>query len=281
MQSLSAILGPIRRATSLSGGCIHRAARLETANGVYFAKCNSASHAAAFAAEAFSLRAIAATQTIRVPEVIWTGVLAGQAFLVLEYIELSSTGSQEAAFAMGRQLACLHALPQPHYGWPQDNFIGPTPQPNGEYSCWATFFAEQRLRWQLDLLARTGVRFRNTQALFDRLPAWLEGANLRPALLHGDLWGGNAGFAADGQPVLFDPACYFGHAEADLAMTRLFGGFGRAFYDGYAEVLPPAPGHEQRCTLYNLYHLLNHALLFGGGYQRQCQAAIDQLCRPC
>jgi fructosamine-3-kinase len=166
---------------------------------------------------------------------------------------------------MGSMLARAHSRPGPRFGWHRDNYIGSSPQQNGWCDDWAEFWRERRLRPQLE---RAGLR-----ANLDRL---LEGHKPQPSLLHGDLWSGNVGFTKDG-PVVFDPAVYYGDREADLAMTELFGGFSREFYDAYQEVLPLDAGYEKRKHLYNLYHLLNHLNLFGGGYLGQVKSTLRLL----
>jgi fructosamine-3-kinase len=262
----------------VSGGCIHSTARISSNHGDWFLKHNDASHADAFAAEAEGLNAIAATNTIRVPQVVAHGSIANKAFLLLEFIVFAAPNAGASA-RMGEQLAHLHLQQHTRYGWSQDSFLGPTPQPNPHSDDWIAFFRDQRLGHLQDLLAANGCHFPHLDALKAHLPAFFDDAELRPSLLHGDLWGGNAAFASNGDPVIFDPACYIGHAEADLAMTRLFGGFDKAFYTAYHAVSPIPKGFQRRCQLYNLYHLLNHALIFGGSYAAQCHSTIDGLLR--
>jgi protein-ribulosamine 3-kinase len=279
IESLPAIRRAIREATGstvdaapepVGGGCIHRAFRI----GPFFVKINRPDCAAMFEAEADGLRAIAATRTIRVPEPIATGSDVQSAFLVLEWLDLRGAGDDAD---LGEQLAAMHGHPGQRHGWERDNFIGSTPQSNEAAEDWAVFFRDRRLAPMFQALAGRGMRIAGAEALLERVPALLAGINPRPSLLHGDLWGGNAGFLRDGTPVIYDPALYRGHHEADLAMTRLFGGFGARFYQAHRAVLPAEPGHEQRTTLYNLYHILNHALLFGGGYTSQAQAIVRSL----
>lgn len=251
----------------VGGGCIHQSFVL----GSFFVKINQPSFLAMFEAEADGLRALAATRTIRVPEPLTTGADQSAAFLVLERLDLAPGGDQAR---LGEQLAALHHHTATRHGWHRDNFIGSTPQPNPPTDDWPAFFRDHRLGHLFQLLARDGRPVDGAAELLERVPALLAGADPAPALLHGDLWGGNAGFLRDGTPVVFDPAAYHGHHEADLAMTTLFGGFGPRFYQAYHAVIPPAPGHQLRRDLYNLYHILNHALLFGGGYHQQaCRLA--------
>ena len=196
------------------------------------------------------------------PAVIDRGVKGGKAFILLERLQLSRSGDWAA---MGRMLAQLHAQHGPRFGWRRDNYIGLAPQINAWKDEWADFFLECRLRPQA-ARARIDLPQPAVRALLaDHRPA--------PSLLHGDLWSGNAGFTKEG-PVLFDPAVYYGDRETDLAMTELFGGFPRPFYEGYG---PVDPGYERRKHLYNLYHLLNHLNLFGDGYRAQVEATLSFL----
>ena len=216
---------------------------------------------------------------MRVPAPLGHGVAVGHAYLVLEYLPLggSNAGAMER---LGRQLAALHARPQAGFGWGRDNFIGATPQPNPPGADWIAFWRAHRLGFQLALAARHGyggVWLRRGEALCARLEGLFTGYQPFPSLLHGDLWGGNAGCTRDGAPVVFDPAVYYGDREADLAMTELFGGFSDRFYAAYREAFPLAAGYPQRRTLYNLYHVLNHLNLFGGGHRAQAERMIEQL----
>jgi protein-ribulosamine 3-kinase len=182
--------------------------------------------------------------------------------------------------ALGRVLAALHATHGEHHGWRRDNYIGATPQRNRQSESWSSFWREERLLPQLELAGKNGLGMRLVEKggeLIAALPQLLAGHEPAPSLLHGDLWSGNAGFLAGGAPVLFDPAVYYGDREADLAMTELFGGFPRAFYSAYRDIAPPEAGYAVRKTLYNLYHVLNHANLFGGGYPARAETMIEWL----
>lgn len=166
------------------------------------------------------------------------------------------------------------------FGFAQDNFIGTTPQPNGWKNSWINFWREQRLRFQLRLAAQNGYGGQLQtlgEKLLDTLPAFFDGYTPQPSLLHGDLWSGNHAFLADGTPVIFDPAPYYGDRECDLAMTELFGGYPADFYAAYSEAYPLHGGYAMRRNLYNLYHILNHANLFGGGYVRQAEQMMQRL----
>jgi protein-ribulosamine 3-kinase len=259
----------------LGGGCINSAHRL----GDWFVKLNRAERSSMFEAEALALTELAATGKVRVPQPLGHGISDGQAWLVLEYLPLAPL-SERAAETLGRQLAELHRQPRDHFGWSRDNTIGSTSQPNTPDSDWCRFWRERRLGHQLQLAATNGhggsLQRRGTQ-LLDRLDRLLAGHHPRPALLHGDLWGGNAAMTAAGEPVIFDPASYYGDPDADLAMTELFGGFDRRFQIAYREVRPLDDGYPLRRELYNLYHVLNHLNLFGGGYRTQAERMIDRL----
>jgi len=236
-----------------------------------------------FEAEAAGLAALAAADAIRVPQVICLGQAADQSWLVMEYIELSQ-GDADASRLLGKQLAALHACSAEHFGWWRDNTIGSTPQKNNVMDDWPDFFRERRLSVQFELAAHNGFSTA-LQEKGERLMAGLDmffvGYKAQPSLLHGDLWAGNCAFDGDGKPVIFDPALYYGDREADLAMTELFGGFGSEFYAAYQHAWPLHEGYAVRKTLYNLYHILNHANLFGGAYIIQAESMIDDLLAEC
>lgn len=238
-----------------------------------FVKTVPLADAAMLDAEAEGLRALAACRAIVVPDVVELGTRDGTAFLATAWLEF---GDEPRGEAMGRALARLHRVPQgTRYGWARDNYIGRSPQVNGWDDDWAAFFRERRLRPQLERAAHCGLR--GADALLDAVPLLLEGHAPAPSLLHGDLWAGNAAMLATGEPSIFDPAVYVGDREADLAMTRLFGGFDASFYRGYEQEWPLPEGHEGRRDLYNLYHIVNHLNLFGGSYRPQAQATIGRL----
>ncbi|MEM7804756.1 MAG: fructosamine kinase family protein [Pseudomonadota bacterium] len=271
-------LTPVAPPVSVSGGDICDAWRLETDSGRVFLKTLGATHAGVLESEAAGLKAIAQTETIRVPHVLGQGATSDTTWLALEWLDLGS-GGRDAEHALGTQLAAMHRHTSPKHGWDGDNWIGRTSQLNDWCADWTTFFGERRLRHQLELACRAGfARALRApgDALLARLPDLLAGHTPEPSLLHGDLWGGNWGVAA-GTPVIFDPAVYYGDREADLAMTRLFGGFGSAFYEAYDAAWPLPPGAGARDALYRLYHVLNHANLFGGGYVTQAAHLMEAL----
>ena len=261
-----------------SGGCINQTYRIRGLDHQqFFIKLNAADKHAMFVAEAEGLNTIAVTNTIRVPRPISHGIVNGQSYLVLEHLELSSRGD---AKLLGEQLAALHRCSAKQFGLAQDNFIGTTPQPNTWTDDWVTFWRERRLGFQLRLAAQNGYGGQLQilgEKLLDVLPAFFVGYTPPSALLHGDLWSGNHAFLSDGTPTIFDPATYYGDRECDLAMTELFGGYPADFYAAYRATFPLNEGYTTRRDLYNLYHILNHANLFGGGYARQAQQMMQRL----
>ena len=266
-------------ASAVGGGCINRGYRLQGIGGEYFVKLNRPTSLPMFEAEVEGLREIAATGTVRVPHPVCTGSDHTQAWIVLEYLALGSA-PHSAMARLGEQLAALHRVTSAYCGWTRDNTIGSTPQVNTQTADWIEFWRRHRLGFQLDLAARNGhggALQRDGAKLIERLPEFFAGYRPAVSLLHGDLWGGNASATIDGTPVLFDPATYYGDREADLAMTELFGGFPRGFYDAYTAAWPLDPNYRRRRGLYNLYHVLNHLNLFGGGYRTQAEGLIRQL----
>lgn len=267
----------LERVSAVGGGCINDAHVMEGGGRRYFVKVNRAERAEMFAAEAEGLAEILATRAIRAPEPVCHGVEGGTAWLALEYVEMRSHGD---GAELGRQLAALHRVTSPRFGWKRDNTIGSTAQPNAQSDDWITFYRDRRLGFQLQLAARNGYGGRlraKGERLRENLARFFDGYSPPPSLLHGDLWGGNYGYDRSGAPVLFDPAVYFGDREADLAMTELFGGFPAAFYSAYGAEWPLDPGYAVRRQLYNLYHVINHANLFGGGYASQAETLLDRL----
>ncbi len=232
-----------------------------------------------FEAEAAGLEELARAKALRVPVVLGRGEAEGRAFLALEWIDFGGTTARSER-RLGEQLAAQHRVSAESFGWHRDNTIGRTPQVNTPEPDWVRFYVERRLRFQLELASRAGhagLLAERGRLLCERVAQFFADHRPVPSLLHGDLWGGNWATDAEGQPVVFDPAVYFGDREADLAMTHLFGGFGAPFYEAYAATWPLDPGEPERRTLYNLYHVLNHLNLFGSGYLRQAQSMIDRL----
>ena len=254
-------------AAPVSGGDISAAWRLVTRDGDLFIKTGPLSAAEMFVAEAAGLAEIAATKTIAVPELVACGQSDTGVFLALEWLELE-LGDATAERQLGEQLASLHQTRETRFGWHTDNTIGLTPQINAWNDNWLDFFRQHRLAFQLALAARNGFGGELQESgtrLLKRLPVYFDKEEPAASLLHGDLWGGNWA-CCNGRPVIFDPAVYYGDRETDIAMTRLFGGFGSSFYDAYEAVWPQRDGHQERQHLYQLYHVLNHLNLFGSGY---------------
>lgn len=263
------------------GGCISTAMKLESSDGPVFVKLEPPQFADRLAAEADGLAALAHADVVRVPAVVACGICeegSGQAFLIIEWIE--SIQHPAAAAALGTQLAALHQQASPTFGWHRDNYIGATPQVNTVSDSWIDFLRDQRLGYQLQLAASNGYRLNDAHAahLLSDLAMFYSDYRPRPSLLHGDLWGGNWFADEHGAPVIFDPAVYYGDREADLAMTELFAGFGADFYAAYAQAWALDPGYSVRRDLHQLYHVLNHLNLFGGGYLNQANAVLAKLC---
>ncbi|MCK9606721.1 MAG: fructosamine kinase family protein [Methylomonas sp.] len=267
------------RLTRVGGGDINTAFRLQAAGIDWFIKLNRASLLNMFAAEAAGLQELASLQHVKVPRVVAFGAHDNHAYLLLEYQALGALRGDSASL-FGRQLARVHRQPQAFFGWHIDNTIGSTPQHNDRSNNWIDFWQQQRLAKQLQFAAENGftgsIQTKGLK-LLEKLPAFFSRHQPHPSLLHGDLWGGNAASDSRGNPIMFDPACYYGDRETDIAMTELFGGFATGFYSAYNEEYPLDPDYKTRKTLYNLYHILNHLNLFGGGYLSQASSMIEQL----
>lgn len=273
-----------------SGGCINQAQVVELADGrCYFLKSNGAPLPGMFEEEARGLAALASAATLRVPQPVGTGggIEGVPPFLVTEAIKTGVPGPRFFE-DFGQGLAELHSAAPPHrgpenqgFGFPADNYLGATPQPNTWHHDWVEFWSCERLGHQLKLVRQKGLNDptwdRLGDRLLDRLDDYLREPAEPAALLHGDLWGGNYMVDPSGAPVLIDPAAYCGRREADLAMTCLFGGFDARFYAAYEETWPLAPGSEERLAVYELYHLLNHLNLFGGSYRSGCLNILRRL----
>ena len=255
---------------------------LVLADGRCFVKIVHGARVGMLEAEADGLRAIAETETVRVPAVYAAGTVDDAAFLVLEWLELHDIDDQAR---LGRALAALHDAETPRgpqgerFGWHRDNWIGGTPQQNRWSDDWPAFFRDTRLAPQFLRAFRNGHRDleHDAKRLLARLPDLLGGRDITPSLVHGDLWSGNAASLAGGEPVVFDPAVYIGDREVDIAMSELFGGFGPVFRSGYDSVSWLDPGYERRRDVYNLYHLLNHLNLFGGSYLARTARMLARL----
>jgi fructosamine-3-kinase len=270
---------PVVEAASVGGGSISSVARGRLPNGRdVLVKWNAGSLSGLFTTERRGLELLRASETLRVPEVLaHSEVNDGcPGFIIMEWLGHGSSGPSVAE-ALGRGLAAMHRATADTFGLDHDNFIGANPQPNRPAEDWVTFFREQRLEFQMELARQYGYlhsqRARRLEKLLARLDDWLP-RNPPASLLHGDLWGGNWLTTDSGEPALVDPAVYYGHREAELAFTELFGGFPAAFYRAYNQAWPLDPGSEGRKDLYNLYHLLNHLNLFGEGYGGRVDAIL-------
>jgi len=262
--------------TSLAGGCISKAERLDGSDRSYFLKRNTESFLIHFEEEQAALDELSGTRTIRVPEPICSGTAENQSYLVLEFIS-SGRPAETSWERLGEQLAQLHQSILPHFGWHRDNTIGATKQINSVSDDWISFFHDRRLLHQIDLAQENGFKLENGPQLLTSLSSFFDGYSPSPSLLHGDLWSGNVGFDTIGAPFVFDPCCYYGDREADLAFTEFFGGFHPKFYAAYNNAYPLDHGYAQRKILYNLYHCLNHFNLFGSPYDSQSQSMTNQL----
>lgn len=270
-------------ARALGGGCISSAYVVDEAQGTnrFFIKVHQATGLAMFEAEFEGLIELQKGTGLHVPVPLYCGCTEADAYLVMEYIPLQG-GADDAR--LGEALAALHQNQQRRFGWQRDNTIGSTPQMNAWGDDWPQFWAEQRLAYQLRLAAKNGagqVFVARAEQLQAALPVFFSAYQPTASLLHGDLWSGNFAFDQQGWPVIFDPAVYYGDRETDLAMTELFGGFSPRFYAAYNQAWPLDAGYATRKTLYNLYHILNHFNLFGGGYLSQAQGMVDRLLAEC
>ena len=267
----------IKNTCSVSGGCINQGYQLQGNGKTYFVKLNQPSKVEMFQAEALGLKQMYATQTITVPQPICYGVTENNSFIVLEWLDLGR-GNNSSWLEMGRQLAQMHSSgTADRFGWQMNNTIGSTPQINDWMDNWADFFAQQRIGYQLKLAKRKGGSLPDTDRVVAAVREQLFNRQPEASIVHGDLWSGNADITADGQPTIFDPATYYGDREVDIAMTEVFGGFPNAFYQGYNQQWQLDSGYQQRKTIYNLYHILNHFNLFGGGYASQASRMIQKI----
>ena len=268
----------LKSMTAINGGSINRCYLLAGSTENYFLKVNLSSEIQNFEAEFRGLTLLSRNENLLVPQPISVGKMDDLSLLVLPYLGLESL-SANGSELLGRGLAEQHRIESEEFGLDHDNFIGLTTQKNRPEKDWVTFLRENRLAPQFAMATSNGCPASLTSLanpLLSKLPDFFDGYNPAASLLHGDLWGGNVA-EAGGRPAIFDPAVYFGDREADIAMTELFGGFPARFYSAYREALPLDPGYEIRKHLYNLYHVLNHFNLFGGGYAGQAEQIIQSL----
>lgn len=266
------------RSRPVTGGSIAGSWRLECEGRRAFVKTMPDTRAAMLDAERYGLERLSESGAVRTPSVLGYGNAPARAWLALEWLELRPL-SGRASVEFGRQLAELHCARSEFFGLDHDNFIGATPQRNRQTADWSEFLFGQRLGFQLELLAehRCGLGPDLVPALRETWRRHFADHAPQPSLLHGDLWGGNVAGLEDGQPVVFDPAVHYGDRECDLAMADLFGGLDKAFFEAYHDRWPLEPGWELRRRFYQLYHLLNHANLFGGSYVDASRRLIDKL----
>jgi fructosamine-3-kinase len=262
---------------TVGGGCINQTTRLSDGKRNFFVKTNHSSHGDMFEVESLALKEMAGSHTVKVPQPVCHGDNGEYCYLVLEYLSMNGRANV-AEFA--QTFAAMHKVTQNKFGWYRNNTIGSTPQMNQPDDNWIEFWRTQRLGFQLELAARNGYGGK-LQVLGEKLmsdfPVLFADYHPQASMLHGDLWGGNFSALEDGCAVIYDPAFYYGDREADIAMTYLFGGFDPAFYAAYNEAWPLDKGFSVRKTFYNLYHIINHTNLFGGGYHGQAIGMIEQI----
>lgn len=261
----------------LSGGDINQAALIESGNTKWFVKYRNDAPRGMFEAEALALAEMSAAHCIRVPAAIGWGENNNTAWLVLEYLELTSSGPGSL---LGEQLAALHNVTNDSFGWSHNNYIGITPQLNQHSDNWVEFWRDCRLKPQFNMAKAAGYRSRlidRGERLLASLDQLMQDHEPAASLLHGDLWAGNKAYTPAGQPVIFDPASYYGDRETDIAMTELFGGFDAEFYAAYQAHSPLPASYPLRRDLYKLYHVLNHLNLFGAAYLSRSENIIDGL----
>lgn len=268
----------ITGATSLPGGCINRCYKLKTNAGFFFVKLNSASRfPGMFESEAKGLKLLKSTGTIQIPEVIFCGNDGETGFLILQFIE---PGLRQKVFfrLFGEQMAQLHKHFSDFSGLEYDNYIGSLKQSNLRHKSWTEFFREERLDKQVELARNKGAIDKDTVKQFHHLFEHLDGIfpEEKSSFLHGDLWNGNYLTAANGNACLIDPAVYYGFREMDIAMSRLFGGFSNEFYESYQFHFPMEKGWEERADICNLYPLMVHVNLFGGGYLQEVKSILKR-----
>ncbi|KAK4379350.1 hypothetical protein RND71_001212 [Anisodus tanguticus] len=272
----------IKGISPIGGGCINHATRYDTDAGSFFVKTNRSIGQSMFDGEALGLNAMYETGSIRVPKPYKVGSLpTGGSYIIMEFIEFGASRRNQSA--LGRKLAEMHkaAKSEKGFGFHVDNTIGSTPQINTWMSDWVEFFAEHRLGYQLKLAREQygdPTIYERGQRLAKNLGPLFKNVVIEPCLLHGDLWSGNITYDKNGEPVILDPACYYGHNEAEFGMSWC-AGFGGDFYKAYFEVMPEQPDFDQRRDLYMLYHYLNHYNLFGSGYRSSAMSIIDDYLR--
>ncbi len=271
-------------ACRIQGGDICQSYVISSQNnlGYFFVKVHSVDFYPAFVNELNNLHEIRKACAIQTPLPISADKTKNNdcSFLILEHLNLTKQGNNEL---LGKQLAQLHRFSHSHFGFYEDNVIGNNPQNNTPSTNWADFWVKRRLQPQLEMAYKNGFRAtleKMENRLLNACQEILSKHNTTPSLVHGDLWSGNAAFLANGTPVIFDPACYYGDREVDIAMTQLFGGFSEGFYQAYQQEWPLPHDVKTRRPLYNLYHQLNHLNLFGYAYLNACVNSIETIIQP-
>jgi fructosamine-3-kinase len=270
----------VKKIHTVSGGSINRAAVITTKEGRdFFLKWNSAAPSDMFPKEEKGLELLHSAESgLRLPDVIGTGSTDnGTEFILMSCLEKGAEKSDSSRI-FGEQLAALHRVTSDEYGLDHNNYIGRLPQSNKKHETWIDFFVKERLEPQLHMAfdrgrLSSGIT-KNFERLYKKIPDLLP--NEPASLLHGDLWGGNYFFDAEGKPAIYDPAVYYGNREIELAFTHLFGGFSADFYAAYQENFPLQPDFQKRKDIYNLYPLLAHTNMFGGSYGRQVKSIIQR-----
>ncbi|MPW36520.1 fructosamine kinase family protein [Vibrio sp. B1Z05] len=267
----------IEEKSRITSGNINESYMISDGEQRYFIKLNNKAFLSKFTAEVDNLTQLQRSNTVYTPEIVHLGSTKDCAFLILNYLPTHPLTHHETSYQFGQEIARLHLWgEQQEYGFDHDNYIGATLQPNRWQKKWCVFFAEQRIGWQLQLLKEKGIEFGDQEQIINCIKSELANHQPKPSLLHGDLWHGNCAESPFG-PICYDPACYWGDHECDLAMTELFGDFPDSFYQGYKTIKPLADGYERRKHIYNLYHILNHCNLFAGHYLGEAQQRIDHL----
>lgn len=267
----------IAEKSKLDGGDISECYMISDGEQRYFVKCNTREFVNRFEVEADNLKKLRETNTVYVPELVHIGKSKHNSFIILNYLPTKPLDDEKSSYEFGVKLAMLHLWgEQKEYGFDTDNFIGSTLQPNSWNKKWSRFFSEQRIGWQLQLLAEKGISFGNISDIVSQINEQLISHNPKPSLLHGDLWSGNVANSPFG-PICYDPACYWGDRECDIAMTELFGSLTPQFYKGYNSISPIDLGYRDRKNIYNLYHILNHCNLFGGHYLDEAEQVLSTI----
>ena len=269
---------PVLKIQTVGGGCINQTYKIITANKEFFCKVNSASKFPhLFEKEKNGLELIQKHGVIKTPAIVDYAIMGSEQILILEWIE---EGNSNTRFwkIFGQQLASLHQISSDQFGLDEDNFMGSVPQINKKQKSWIVFFIDNRLQPLIKLCNNKGLltsqHRQQFEILYERLPQVFN--NEKPALLHGDLWSGNYMCSKEGMPLLIDPAAYFGHRSGDLAMTTLFGGFDKGFYEAYHYHFPFPDNYKEQWDICNLYPLLVHLFLFGKSYLLQIEQTLDR-----